>query len=118
MKSGNEQVEEELLKLLQHLNDAMSTLEKLDDGNRPALISSVDSIVKSFQKLHELEPQVEGSVPLELIDQIDKGNNPDEYSRKLIEECRMSAKRVEEKQKWMSAFKDSLDEYIKANPLD
>ena len=44
--------------------------------------------------------------------QIDQGNNPDEYSRKLVEESQMGAKCVEEKQRWMRAFKDALDSSV------
>ena len=56
-----------------------------------------------------------GSVPKDLIQQIDKGNNPDDYSKKLVEEYKLSAERVEEKQKWMKAFKDHLKDSIAAN---
>lgn len=106
---SKDEVETELLNVLQLLNDAMDVMEHLEEENKPALISIVQEIVKSFKHLHELEPSIKGSVPLELIEQIDKGNNPDDYSKKLVEECRQSAKRVEEKQKRMQSLKDNLD---------
>ncbi|OHT04304.1 hypothetical protein TRFO_28179 [Tritrichomonas foetus] len=106
---GNDKVESELLKLIQHLNDAMDIMENLEEENKPALVDSVGNIIKSFQCLHELEPIVSGSVPMELLEQIDQGNNPDDYSKKLIEESQQSAKRIEEKRKWMQNFKDNLD---------
>ncbi|OHT08558.1 hypothetical protein TRFO_22901 [Tritrichomonas foetus] len=106
---GNDKVETELLYLLQHLNDAMDIMENLEEENRPALVDTVGNIVQSFKTLHELEPTISGSVPMELLEQIDQGNNPDDYSRKLVEESQQSAKRIEEKQKWMQSFKDSLD---------
>jgi hypothetical protein len=84
-------------------------MENLEEENRPALVHTVGCILKSFQRLHDLEPTITGSVPFELIEQIDQGHNPDDYSRKLIEESQMSAKRAEEKQKWMRTFKDALD---------
>ena len=115
MDDSNDRVEKELLVLLEHLNDSMSILENLDENNRDALVNSVEGIVHSFQKLHELEPEVTGTVPRELIEQIDQGNNPDEYSKKLVEECQLSTKRVEEKQRWMKAFKDHLDASVSAN---
>jgi len=108
-------VETELLNLLKYLDDAMVVLESLDEDNRPALVDSVKKIVDSFHNLHELEPTIKGSVPLELIDQIDKGINPDNYSKKLADECQKSAQRVEEKQKWMQSFKDSLNSIIDKN---
>ena len=115
MGDANDLVEKELLGLLEHLNDSMSILENLDENNREALVDSVQSIVQSFQTLHQLEPQVTGTVPRELIQQIDQGNNPDEYSKKIVEECQLSAKRVEEKQRWMVSFKEHLDASINAN---
>ena len=111
---GNDKVESELLHLLQYLNDAMDIMENLEEENRPALVDTVSSIMKSFKTLHDLEPTVTGSVPMELIEQIDQGNNPDDYSKKLVEESQQSAKRVEEKQKWMQSFKDNLDISIDA----
>lgn len=111
---GNDAVETELLHLLRHLNDAMDIMENLEEENRPAFVAIVENIMKSFQTLHELEPTITGSVPLKLIEQIDRGNNPDDYSKKLLEESQQSAKRVEEKQKWMRAFKDNLDSLIGA----
>ena len=118
MSDSNDLVEQELLNLLEHLNDSMSILENLDENNRDALVDSVESIVKSFQTLHQLEDQVTGTVPQELIAQIDQGNNPDEYSKKLVEECQQSARRVEEKQRWMTSFKNHLDASIAANFSD
>jgi mediator of RNA polymerase II transcription subunit 10 len=106
---GNDQVESELLLILQHINDAMDIMENLEEENRPALVNTVGAILQSFQRLHVLEPAITGSVPFELIEQIDQGHNPDDYSRKLIEESQMSAKRAEEKQKWMRSFKEALD---------
>jgi hypothetical protein len=87
----------------------MDIMENLEEENRPALVHTVGSILHSFQRLHDLEPTITGSVPLALIEQIDQGHNPDDYSRKLMEESQMSAKRAEEKQKWMWTFKDALD---------
>lgn len=112
---GNDKVETELLNLLQHLNDAMDIMENLEEENRPALADTLTNIVQSFKTLHELEPTITGSVPMELIEQIDRGNNPDDYSKKLVEAHQQSAKRVEEKQKWMQSFGDSLDLSIEAN---
>lgn len=112
---GNDQVEVELLSLIQHLNDAMDIMENLEEENRPALVETMKSILSSFNTLHELEPTVQGTVPLELIQQIDQGNNPDDYSRKLIEESQMNARRVEEKQKWMQSFSDSLNASVQAS---
>ena len=106
---ATDEVEAELLHLIQSLTDAMDIMENLDEENKPALVGAMESVVQSFKNLHELEPKISGSVPLELIEQIDQGNNPDDYSRKLVEESQMSAKRVEEKQRWMRAFKDALD---------
>ncbi|KAH0789027.1 mediator of RNA polymerase II transcription subunit 10 [Histomonas meleagridis] len=111
---GNDQVEIALLTLIQQLSDAMDIMENLEEENRPALVATVTQIVQSFQTLHELEPTITGSVPIELIEQIDLGNNPDDYSRKMIEESKQRAQRAEEKQKWIRAFKDSLDKSISA----
>ena len=108
----NDEVEAAILLLLQQLNDAMDIMEHLEEENKPALVSIVQEIIHSFNTLHSLEPNIKGSVPLDLIEQIDKGNNPDDYSKKLIEQCQMSAKRVEEKQKWMQHLKDTLDGLI------
>jgi mediator of RNA polymerase II transcription subunit 10 len=104
-----DQVESELLLILQHINDAMDIMENLEKENRPALVNTIGAILESFQRLHALEPAITGSVPFELIEQIDQGHNPDDYSRKLIEESQMSAKRAEEKQKLMRSFKEVLD---------
>lgn len=111
---GSEEVETELLKIIQHLNDAIDIVENLEEENRPALVETLNNIAQSFQTLHELEPTITGEVPMELIDQIDRGYNPDDYSRKLYEESQQSAKQVEEQQKWMQSFKDSLDSSIDA----
>lgn len=111
----NDEVELELIHLLGQLNDAMKILENLDETNREALIQTITSMINSFNNLHKLESGVVGSVPNQLIEQIDQGNNPDDFSKKLVEECRQSAKRVEEKQKWMQAFKEKLDASIEAN---
>jgi hypothetical protein len=51
-------------------------------------------------------------VPYELIEQIDQGGNPDDYSRKLVEESQQTAKRAAEKQKWFRCFKEALDASI------
>lgn len=109
---ANDEVERELLQLLQHLTDAMDIMENLEEDNKPALVDTMQSIVGSFQSLHELEPQITGAVPLELIEQIDKGNNPDDYSRRLVEESRLSAQRVAKKDHWMRSFGDLLNERI------
>lgn len=115
--SKNDKVEIALLSLIQQLNDAMDIMETLEEENRPALVKTVSQIVQSFGTLHELESSITGSVPIELIQQIDLGNNPDDYSRKMIEESNQRAKRSEEKQKWMKQFGDcigkAIDNYTK-----
>ena len=117
-QSGNEACEVELLKLIGLFNDAMSIMEHLDESNRPALVETCKSIIKSFQTLHELEPTITGSVPYDLIEQIDKGSNPDDYSRKMVEESQQSERRVAAKQRWMQAFQNSLDQLITQNGLN
>jgi hypothetical protein len=106
--SALDEVEEELLHLIQHLNDAMDIMETFEEETRPVLIDTARNILDSFRRLHELEPKIHGTVPYELIDEIDKGNNPDDYSRKLVEEAEQSEKRAGEKHRWMKAFRDSL----------
>ena len=90
MDDSNDRVEKELLVLLEHLNDSMSILENLDENNRDALVNSVEGIVHSFQKLHELEPEVTGTVPRELIEQIDQHKKTKEF--KYEKECLLRAK--------------------------
>lgn len=108
----DDEVVQELLHLIQHISDAMDIMENLEEDNKPALVGTMENVMQSFKTLHEMEHQITGSVPIDLIEQIDKGNNPDDYSRKLVEEQEMSARRDQEKQKWMMAFKDSLDRSI------
>jgi mediator of RNA polymerase II transcription subunit 10 len=115
MEKSEGEVETELLLLLQHLTDAMDIMENLEEENRPALVETVRNIVQSFHHLHELEPTITGSVPFELIEQIDQGNNPDDYSKKLKEESELSQRRAEVKKKWMLSFKEALDSSIKRN---
>jgi hypothetical protein len=54
---------------------------------------------------------IDGSVVIRLKSRlkIDQGSNPNDYSRKLIEKSQMSAKRAEEKQRWVQTFKNALD---------
>ena len=90
----------------------MDVMEHLEEENKPALVAIIQEVIQSFNHLHQLEPSIKGSVPMDLIEQIDQGNNPDDYSKKLVEECQQSAKRVEEKQKWMQSLKNNLDTLI------
>jgi mediator of RNA polymerase II transcription subunit 10 len=115
MESEADVVEAELLSLIHQLGDAMDIMENLEEENRPALVETMAGVLRSFQRLHELEPTIKGSVPYELIEQIDQGNNPDDYSRKLVEESQQTAKRAEEKQRWLRCFKESLDASISRN---
>jgi mediator of RNA polymerase II transcription subunit 10 len=115
MQNEDDAVETELLFLIHQLGDAMDIMENLEEDNRPALVETMAGVLRSFQRLHELEPTIKGSVPYDLIEQIDQGNNPDDYSRKLVEESQQTAKRAEEKQKWLRCFKDSLDASIARN---
>lgn len=115
----NDRVEVALLSLIHQLGDAMDIMEALEEENRPALVAAAAQIVESFRALHELEPSITGSVPLELVQQIDLGNNPDDYSRRMVEESNQRAKRSEEKQRWMLQFSDcvtkAIGEYIKGD---
>jgi hypothetical protein len=70
--------------LIHHLNDAMDIMENFDDEYRAALVETMSGILESFQRLRALESTIKGSVPYELIEQIDQGNDPDIYSRKLF----------------------------------
>jgi hypothetical protein len=61
-------VESELLLILQHISDAMEIIENVEEENHLALVHTVGSIIKSFQRLHGLEPTITESVPFEFIE--------------------------------------------------
>jgi hypothetical protein len=106
--AGLDEVEEELLRLIQHFNDAMDIMETFEDETRPVLVETAKNILVSFRRIHDLEPKISGTVPFELIEEIDKGNNPDDYSRKILEEAEQNEKRAGEKHRWMKTYRDSL----------
>jgi hypothetical protein len=112
MSFEEDAVEAELLFLIHRLGDAMDIMENLEEENRQALVETMHPVLGSLKRLHELEPTIKGSVAYELIEQIDQGGNPDDYSRKLVEESQRTAKRAAEKQKWLRCFKEELDESI------
>jgi truncated hemoglobin YjbI len=115
MQGDDDIVETELVSLIHQLSDAMDIMENLEEENRSALVETMSGILASFEKLHALESTMKGSVPYELIEQIDQGHDPDDYSRKLVEESQQTAKRAEEKHRWLRCFKESLDSSISRN---
>lgn len=112
-KDNNDEVEELLVDLLGHLDDAMSSLEQLNDDSRKTLIDSSKKIIDAFDKLRRLSFDVQGSVPIELLRQIDEGNNPEAYSKYLVEKCKEDEQKFQQKQKDIKVFLQCLDEKIR-----
>lgn len=111
----NSLVDGELLMLLFQLDETMDTLANLSEENRDSLYTQLEGIIVQFRKLHSIENQIKGEVPFELVELIDQATSPTEYAKKLVEMCKMNAKKVEKKQKWMQYLKDTLDNLIPKN---
>ncbi|OHT04249.1 hypothetical protein TRFO_28299 [Tritrichomonas foetus] len=81
------------------------------------LYEKISDIIKSFQALENMSRSKEftGSVPLNLIEMIDQGKNPDDYARKLVSEVQNIQEKVAKKQLWMKHLKDSLDPLVALN---
>lgn len=114
----NSLVDGELLVLLTQLDKTMETLANLDEEKRETLYVQLEEIISQFRSLHSIENQITGTIPFELVELIDQGTSPTDYAKKIVEQCKLSAKRVEKKQKWMQHLKDSLDLLIPLNFSD
>jgi hypothetical protein len=51
--------------------------------NKEGLIEQMDTLVKEFQRLKEIK--CDKQIPIDVIDYIDQGRNPDVYTREFVE---------------------------------
>lgn len=114
---ANEEADAALVTLLGQLNDSMDDLASFSEEKRMPLYQKLSSIIHSFQILENLSKnkELDGSIPLGLVEYIDQGTNPDEYAQKLVTEVQNIQEKVSKKQKWMQYLKDSLDPLIELN---
>ena len=107
----NNELDYELYKL----NNAIKILEKMKNEDFEDLYKTIFEIGQDFDHLRTIAPKVVGSVPVALLNQIDKGVTPDEYVKQLLLEVKECTERVQKKQEWLKYFKKSLDSFITAN---
>ncbi|KAK8900060.1 RNA polymerase II mediator complex subunit [Tritrichomonas musculus] len=114
---ANDEADAALVKLLEQLNDSMNDLASFCEEKRKPLYKNLQGIIESFKTLETLSQnkQLDGSIPLGLVNHIDQGINPDEYAQKLVSEVQSIQENVLKKQKWMQYLKDSLDPLIELN---
>lgn len=103
-----------VMHLLEQYNDAMTILEHFDEDKREELYSKISDIVESFKKMQNTNG-ITGSVPLQLIQKIELGENPDDFAKMMVEECQRISNEVEKKSEWMKHLKTSLDKLIELN---
>lgn len=112
--SPNQDADKMILNLLTQYNDAMVILEHFEEGKREELYTKLSDIVESFKLMQKTEG-ITGSVPLQLIQKIEQGENPDDFAKMMVDECQRISNEVEKKSEWMKHLKNSLDKLIALN---
>jgi hypothetical protein len=112
---ATELANDEMLRLLGILNNAMSILSTFDEPKRQSLYDQLQDALQSFRNLQQIAPQLRSSIPTDVLKLIDRGKNPGDFAKDLIQKAHVVAKRVEAKQKWMQYLKDSLDALVDLN---
>ena len=112
--SPNQDADKMILNLLTQYNDAMVILEHFEEGEREELYTKLSDIVESFKLMQKTEG-ITGSVPLQLIQKIEQGENPDDFAKMMVDECQRISNEVEKKSEWMKHLKNSLDKLIALN---
>ena len=113
----NEQFKSQLHSVLEQLNESMKILERFEESKRESLYMKLQDVIESFRSFERMvhAGEITGSVPLNLLDIIDQGKNPDSYANWLIKEVDNIQEKVQKKQKWMQHLKDCLDPLIELN---
>ena len=116
-KMENEQFKSQLHSVLEQLNESMKILERFEESKRESLYMKLQDVIESFRSFERMvhAGEITGSVPLNLLDIIDQGKNPDSYANWLIKEVDNIQEKVQKKQKWMQHLKDCLDPLIELN---
>ena len=114
---ANSETDAALVNLLGQLNYSMDYLSTFCEEKREPLYEKLSEVIQSFQMLENLSKneELDGSIPLGLVDHIDEGNNPDEYAQNLVSKVQNIQENVSKKQKWMQYLKDSIDPIIELN---
>ncbi|KAG5365460.1 Mediator of RNA polymerase II transcription subunit 10 [Yarrowia sp. C11] len=73
-----QQTIETLVEISLLVHDTTGTQE-----NKEGLIEQMDTLVKEFQRLKEIK--CDKQIPIDVIDYIDQGRNPDVYTREFVE---------------------------------
>ena len=110
-----DKVNDELGQLLYALNDAMADLEDFQVEKRQSLYDHLQGVIQCFQSLQDIAPSITESVPINVIQLLDQGKDPNEFAKELVACVHESHDKVKKKQMWMQHLKDSLDGLVKAN---
>ena len=112
---NNKQLDIDIYALLAKLDSAMTILEKMTNDDYQVLYRTIYEIGQDFDNLRKLYPHITGSVPIQLLEQIDQGITPDKYVKQLLQEVKECTEKVKKKQEWLKKFKSSLDSLIDLN---
>ena len=77
-----EQLAEGVVQTLEQLESASNSLER---GGDAAIHAKVESLMSSFEEMHEMELPPQLTAPFGALDHIDKGENPDRYWKHVAE---------------------------------
>lgn len=111
------EVDDDVVQVLSDINQAMDLLASFSEKKRQPFYEKLESIVHQFHSLREKakNPDLTGTIPLGLIEYIDKGGNPDDYAKKLVTTIDDVQKVVAVQQKWMKHLKDCIDVLVDLN---
>ncbi|PRP77197.1 Pre-B-cell leukemia transcription factor 1 [Planoprotostelium fungivorum] len=112
---GNKEMEAEddLSQVLQNLMTTLwqgiVTTEDFKVDSQPVLNESLNQIVEHLQQLDDIRSKFDHiNIPLEVLQCIDEGKNPDTFSLQILERCKTQNEKTRGKIRQLRNFKESL----------
>lgn len=111
------QVEETLELLIENFRQLKIIIEDYQPQSQDVLYAKINEIVETFRQLDSIRTLEDVDIPVEVLDYIDSGRNPDQYTKQALEKCIESNNKTRGKINSLQHFQYSLeDQLLKSYP--
>ncbi|KAI9206284.1 transcription factor subunit Med10 of mediator complex-domain-containing protein [Polychytrium aggregatum] len=108
-------LETTLLGFLDSLLKLGITVSDFQVDSNPVLISRLNEVVSNLGELNSLKDSIDMQIPIALLECIEDGNNPDLYSRNIVQDVVSKNQRTHGKVQMLETFHSALETEIQHN---
>ncbi|KAJ4454849.1 putative mediator of RNA polymerase II transcription subunit 10 [Paratrimastix pyriformis] len=109
-------VEDLIESVCRHLREISTIVKRFDEQNQLLLFEKINGYFSLMKQLYELADTANASIPLEVLDLLDQGKNPDLFSKECLDKTMGSISRTKIKADSLQSLQVALSQELEKVP--